>query len=141
MLYQKKTVAASMPSHPNILLIGVDTLRADAVGVYRPRRPSLTPSIDRLAAHGDVYLDAWSTANSTNPSFASILSGLYVKNTGVYDLRTPLPESVVSSGETRVNPSSSTSSGGVPPPSASIIWPCVGISAYGPFAPNPVAWQ
>lgn len=91
MLYQKKTVAASLPSHPNILLIGVDTLRADAVGVYRARRPSLTPSIDRLAAHSDVYLAAWSTANSTNPSFASIHSGLYVKNTGVYDLHTPLP--------------------------------------------------
>jgi arylsulfatase len=91
MLYQKKTVAASVPSHPNILLIGVDTLRADAVGVYRPRRPSLTPSIDRLAGHADVYLHAWSTANSTNPSFASIHSGLSPKNTGVYDLHTRLP--------------------------------------------------
>jgi len=91
MLFQKKTVAAAMPAHPNILLIGVDTLRADAVGAYRPRRPSLTPSIDRLAGQADLYLGAWSTANSTNPSFASIHSGLYVKNTGVYDLHTPLP--------------------------------------------------
>ncbi len=92
MLYQKKTVAAALsPNHPNILLIGIDTLRADAVGVYSQRRPSLTPSIDRLAGHADVYLHAWSTANSTNPSFASIHSGLYAKNTGVYDLHTPLP--------------------------------------------------
>jgi arylsulfatase len=96
MLYQKKTVAAALsdqpPSHPNILLIGIDTLRADAVGVYSARRPSLTPSIDRLASHADIYLHAWSTANSTNPSFASIHSGLYLKDTGVYDLHTPLPK-------------------------------------------------
>jgi len=91
-LYQKKKVAAALaPAHPNILLVGIDTLRADAVGAYRARRPSLTPSIDRLAAGSDTYLGAWSTINSTNPSFASIHSGLYPKNTEVYDLRTPLP--------------------------------------------------
>jgi arylsulfatase len=83
--------SAARPSRPNILLIGIDTLRADALGVYRSRQPSLTPSIDRLAGNADVYLHAFSAANSTNPSFSSIQSGLYLKDTGVYDLRTPLP--------------------------------------------------
>ncbi len=111
MLFQKEAVAAkaghaadaadagsvasavgAVPSRPNILLIGIDTLRADALGVYKARRPSLTPSIDRLAGNADVYLHAWSAANSTNPSFSSIQSGLYLKDTGVYDLRTPLPK-------------------------------------------------
>jgi arylsulfatase A-like enzyme len=98
MIFQKETlataatIAASVPRRPNILLIGIDTLRADALGVYKPRRPSLTPSIDRLAGNADVYLHAWSATNSTNPSFSSIHSGLYLKDTGVYDLRTPLPK-------------------------------------------------
>jgi arylsulfatase A-like enzyme len=84
-------------SHPNVLLIGVDTLRADHVGAFRRgdeppwQGPTLTPAIDRLAAGSDVWLDAYSTFNSTNPSFASILTGLYGKNHGVYDLKTALP--------------------------------------------------
>ncbi|MGD2114892.1 MAG: sulfatase [Acidobacteriota bacterium] len=80
---------------PNVLLLGLDTLRADHVGPWRPRpsfTPSLTPAIDRLAEESDVWLRAYSTFNSTNPSFASIFTGLYGKNHGVYDLQTPLPE-------------------------------------------------
>jgi arylsulfatase A-like enzyme len=77
---------------PSILLIGFDTLRADALGAWG-RNPSLTPSLDRLAEQSDVWLDAFSTFNVTNPSFASILTGLFGKNHGVYDLQTPLPPS------------------------------------------------
>lgn len=83
-------------ARPNVLLIGVDTLRADHVGAFRGGEPallgpSLTPAIDRLAEESDVWLAAYSTFNVTNPSFASILTGLYGKNHGVYDLKTPLP--------------------------------------------------
>jgi arylsulfatase A-like enzyme len=74
----------------NVLLLGLDTLRADALGPWG-RSPSLSPEIDRLAAASDVWLDAFATFNVTNPSFASILTGLYGKNHGVYDLSTPLP--------------------------------------------------
>lgn len=100
-LYQRQdrparpaTTASSGPSsdRPNILLIGVDTLRADHVGAWG-REPSLTPAIDRLAGQSDVWLDAYSPFNVTNPSFASVLTGLYGKNHGVYDLQTPLPPS------------------------------------------------
>jgi arylsulfatase A-like enzyme len=76
---------------PNIVLIGLDTLRADSVGAWSGRDPSLTPEIDRLAGESDVWLEAFSAFNVTNPSFASILTGLYGKNHGVYDLQTPLP--------------------------------------------------
>jgi arylsulfatase len=78
--------------HPNILLIGVDTLRADALGAWG-RSPSLSPALDRLAEESDIWLDAYSTFNVTNPSFVSILTGLYGKDHGVYDLQTPLPRS------------------------------------------------
>lgn len=85
---------ATEPARPNVLILGADTLRADHVGPWRPApatSPSLTPAIDRLAEESDVWLSAYSTFNSTNPSFASIFSGLYGKNHGVYDLHTPLP--------------------------------------------------
>ena len=83
---------------PNILLIGVDTLRADAVGAWG-RKPSLTPEIDALGAESDVYLDTYTAFNVTNPSFVSIMTGLYGKNHGVYDLETPLPRTQVTLAE------------------------------------------
>jgi arylsulfatase len=83
------TPSAERP--PNILLIGVDTLRADALGAWG-RRPSVTPALDRLAAESDVWTHAFSTVNATNQSFASIHTGLYVHHHGVHDLETPLPE-------------------------------------------------
>ncbi|HEV2855928.1 MAG TPA: sulfatase [Thermoanaerobaculia bacterium] len=92
-VYSRKPAAtqqAREESKPNILLIGFDTLRADALGAWG-RNPSLTPSLDRLAEQSDVWLDAYSAFNVTNPSFTSILTGLYGKNHGVYDLQTPLP--------------------------------------------------
>jgi arylsulfatase len=93
-LYQRGGAAASPRRddgrRPNVLLIGFDTLRADALGPWG-RTPSLSPSLDRLAAESDVWLDAYSTFNVTNPSFVSILTGLYGKDHGVYDLQTPLP--------------------------------------------------
>ena len=80
------------PPGPNIVLIGADTLRADHLGSWG-HQPSVTPALDRLALESDVWLDAFSTFNVTNPSFASLLTGFYGKNHGVYDLRTPLPGS------------------------------------------------
>lgn len=81
--------AAEPAPPPNILLLGVDTLRASAVGPH-PGRVSLTPAMDRLAGTSDVYPDAFSVFNITNPSFTSILTGLYGKNHGVYNLTTKL---------------------------------------------------
>lgn len=81
---------------PNLILIGLDTLRADAVGTYLAGREggaSLTPALDAFAARSDVFLDAHTNANNTNPSFISLLTGLYNKNHGIYDLLTPLPAS------------------------------------------------
>jgi len=89
--------APSPATRPNLILLGLDTLRADHVGAFRGKAelpwspPTLTPALDRLAADSDVYLGTHSTANATNPSFASIFTGLYGKNHGVYDLHTPLP--------------------------------------------------
>ncbi len=82
--------SARSDARPNVLFIGLDTLRADRLGPWG-RRPTLSPAFDRLAEESDVWLDAYSAFNVTNPSFASMMTGLYGKNHGVYDLQTPLP--------------------------------------------------
>ncbi|MFL6292970.1 MAG: sulfatase [Thermoanaerobaculia bacterium] len=102
-VYFRKAFRAALPprpegGRPNILLIGLDTLRADELGAWG-RSPSLTPNLDRLAGQSDVWLHAFTAFNSTNPSFVSMMTGLYGKSHGVYDLRTPLPRSHVTLAE------------------------------------------
>lgn len=72
---------------PHVILLTADTLRADHLGFYGYERP-VSPRLDALAENATVFLDSTSTANSTNPSFASILTGAYVKTHGVISLAT-----------------------------------------------------
>ena len=60
----------------NIVLIAVDTLRADHLGCYGYDRPT-SPHIDALAAQGAVFRDCFSTGNCTHPGFTTMLTGLY----------------------------------------------------------------
>jgi arylsulfatase A-like enzyme/Flp pilus assembly protein TadD len=74
----------------NVLLITVDTLRADHLGCYGDSAAS-TPVIDRLAADGVLFEQAETAAPITLPSHASILTGTYpafhgVRNNGNYRL-------------------------------------------------------
>ncbi len=63
-------------SRPNVLVIAIDTLRADKLGCYGGAR-GLTPNIDRLASQGARFEHAFSTAPWTLPSFASLFSSLH----------------------------------------------------------------
>jgi arylsulfatase len=67
---------------PNILLICVDTLRADHVGLYGYHRPT-TPRVDAFFGKGRVYERAYATSPSTSPSVVSMLTGLYPHRHGV----------------------------------------------------------
>jgi arylsulfatase A-like enzyme/Flp pilus assembly protein TadD len=67
-----------------VLLVTVDTLRADALGAYGNRDAS-TPWIDRLAAGGVRFDDAHAQNVTTFPSHANILSGRYPFDHGVRD--------------------------------------------------------
>lgn len=58
---------------PNVLLVVVDTLRADRLGCHGSRA-ELTPSIDALAEEGVVFLNAQAHAPWTLASFASIFT-------------------------------------------------------------------
>jgi arylsulfatase A-like enzyme/Tfp pilus assembly protein PilF len=67
----------------NVLLVTIDTLRADVVGSYGGR--ALTPNLDRLAAGGARFDFAHAHAVVTLPSHASILTGRYPYEHGIRD--------------------------------------------------------
>jgi arylsulfatase A-like enzyme/Tfp pilus assembly protein PilF len=69
--------------HQNVLLITIDTLRADALGCYGG--PAATPALDRLAAEGVRFDFAHAHAVVTLPSHASILTGEYPFQHGLRD--------------------------------------------------------
>lgn len=60
----------------NVVLITLDTTRADRIGCYGSRRVR-TPSIDSVAAGGTVFERAFTPAPITAPAHASILSGTF----------------------------------------------------------------
>lgn len=66
----------------NVLLITIDTLRADHVGAYGATAVA-TPVLDRLAAEGLLYEQAVASVPITLPSHATILTGLDVPHHGV----------------------------------------------------------
>lgn len=68
----------------NVVLITVDTLRADALGFAGNSRVE-TPNLDRLAADGRVFEEAHAHSTVTLPSHANILTGLYPYEHGVRD--------------------------------------------------------
>ncbi|MCP3984694.1 MAG: sulfatase-like hydrolase/transferase [bacterium] len=79
------------PSAPSVLLVTIDTLRADHVGAYGASF-ARTPRLDSLADRGVRFERAMATAPLTLPSHASILTGLYppshgVRHNGVFRLR------------------------------------------------------
>lgn len=67
--------SGATPAPPDILLVVVDTLRADHVGIYGSERPT-TPNIDALAREGSHYRRAFAQSSWTLPSMTSLLTGL-----------------------------------------------------------------
>ena len=70
---------------PDVLLITVDTLRADRLGCYGYTRAT-SPHIDRLAARGVLFERAFTTLPRTTQSVASIMTGRYPKAHGARGL-------------------------------------------------------
>lgn len=75
---------APADDRPDILLVTIDTLRADRVGAYGDPL-AMTPALDALAARGALFRDAHSVTPLTLPSHASILTGRYPVNHGLRD--------------------------------------------------------
>jgi choline-sulfatase len=68
--------------HPNLLLITIDTLRADHVGAYGAKTGA-TPALDALASRGVRFDQAQTAVPLTGPSHATILTGQYPPAHGV----------------------------------------------------------
>jgi len=76
-IFENRSVAAlpqSAPGTPNILLIIVDTLRADHLSVYGYERAT-SPALDALAQEGVLFENAYAASSWTLPSHASIFTG------------------------------------------------------------------
>jgi arylsulfatase A-like enzyme len=71
-------------AHPNLLLITLDTVRADHLGVYGAPQAK-TPRLDGLAARGVRFDHAETAVPLTGPSHATILTGQYPPVHGVRD--------------------------------------------------------
>src|SRR5258706_13645103 len=65
--------------HPPVIVISIDTLRADHVS------PRATPHIEALAREGIVFRNAWAHSPLTLPSHLSIFTGLLPPEHGVRD--------------------------------------------------------
>jgi arylsulfatase A-like enzyme len=75
---------ADAPPAPrnNVLLIVVDTLRRDRLGVYG-HKLATSPSMNALAAEGTVFAHAYTTAPWTQPAVASLFTGRYPSSHGL----------------------------------------------------------
>ena len=87
--------SACAPEAPrrNLILISVDTLRADRLGCYGYDRET-SPAVDRLAREGTLFTDACAPSPWTLPSHASMFTGLYPRRNGATGVRFGMPEDV-----------------------------------------------
>ncbi len=68
--------SAARVDRPHLLLITVDTLRADFLHCYGYPHPT-SPAIDRLAERGVLFRDTLTTIGKTGPAISSLFSSLY----------------------------------------------------------------
>ena len=84
------TVACAMP---DVILISVDTLRADHLGMYGYERDT-SPNLDRFARDAIVFEDMLCEIPLTSPSFASMMSSQFPRMTGTTRNGLPLPQDI-----------------------------------------------
>ena len=83
--------APSTPARPSILLITLDTTRADAIG---PEAVGVqTPAFNAIAARGRRFRQAYATVPETLPSHSSMMTGLYPAGHGIHENARFLPAS------------------------------------------------
>src|SRR5262245_65542692 len=79
-------IASTPPAEtrPSVVLITLDTTRADRLGCYG-RAGAGTPNLDKLAASGIRFADAWSAVPITLPSHLTMMTGCTPPTHGVRD--------------------------------------------------------
>jgi arylsulfatase A-like enzyme len=81
-----RNLTPARPGSPNVLLIVLDTVRADKMSAYGYARPT-TPFLERLAREGTLFTHAVATSSWTLPSHASLFTGLHPYQHGATDER------------------------------------------------------
>ena len=77
-------VITETDKRPDIVLITIDTLRADRIGAYGDTLAK-TPNLDKLAQEGWLFTESHAVTPLTLPSHTSILTGLLPKEHGIRD--------------------------------------------------------
>jgi arylsulfatase A-like enzyme len=77
------TLLLGCDRRPDVVLITIDTLRVDHVGAFAPDSPARTPHMDRLAAAGVRYTQAYSPISVTGPAFCTLHTGKLPSRHGV----------------------------------------------------------
>ncbi len=76
--------ATRVPDGPNIVLIVVDALRADHLGIYGYERDT-SPNLDRLASRGVLFRNAYSSASMSKPALSSLLTSMHPSSHNALD--------------------------------------------------------
>jgi arylsulfatase A-like enzyme len=95
---EPRPVPAHLTKPPNVLLVIVDTLRADVLTLYGGTEVE-TPTLERFAREGTVFRAAFAQASWTKPSIASILTSLYPSSHRAVLKPSRLPDPVVTLAE------------------------------------------
>ena len=90
-------LSACSPHPLNLVVISLDTLRADHLGFYGYDRPT-SPTLDALAKRSVVFERAISHMPTTGPSHFSLLTGVYPHTHGVFRNGQKLPEGLATLG-------------------------------------------
>jgi arylsulfatase A-like enzyme len=77
------TVLMRGEPRPNVILISIDTVRADRLGCYG-NQSDISPSLDKLAAHGVLFEEAMVNSPWTLPSHGAMLTGVQPSALGLF---------------------------------------------------------
>jgi choline-sulfatase len=90
LLVPRPTAKGDAKAPKNVIVLLIDTLRADRLKPYTPSSRVKTPALDEIAKQGTVFDWSMSPENWTKPSVASVLTGLYPQTHGARKMESVL---------------------------------------------------
>lgn len=88
---EPERAAPILPSNTSVLLVTLDTTRRDFLSPYGAHA-GVSPNLSEFAKTGALFEAAYAQSNVTNPSHISIMTGLTVRNHGIFNNLEPLPQ-------------------------------------------------
>jgi len=82
-LLSDRVVPVGRENQPNVILVSIDTLRADHLSAYGYEQPT-SPHLDALAEEGVLFEQAYSQVIVTTPEHTTMLTSLYARTHGIY---------------------------------------------------------